>query len=214
MENLDIWNKYKQVPKNALKEFNNGRFSGTDINTMWRMKSLTESFGICGVGWYYKPVKLWTEKCDNNDIFAFAEIELFIKVNGEWSMGISGTGGNKLQRQLKSGEMSTSDEAFKMAITDAIGVACKNLGLGADVYWENDKTKYTEQQTEKPKPKPTKTQQVIEALKGTILKNEDVATWINQKLGKQVKVEELETATFKELLNYIEKKQIIEEREI
>ena len=151
MENLDIWNKYKQVPKNALKEFNNGRFSGTDINTMWRMKSLTESFGICGVGWYYKPVKLWTEKCDNNDIFAFAEIELFIKVNGEWSMGISGTGGNKLQRQLKSGEMSTSDEAFKMAITDAIGVACKNLGLGADVYWENDKTKYTEQQTEKTK---------------------------------------------------------------
>ena len=211
MENLDIWNKYKQVPKNALKEFNNGRFSGTDINTMWRMKSLTESFGICGVGWYYKPVKLWTEKCDNNDIFAFAEIELFIKVNGEWSMGISGTGGNKLVVK-EWRKYPYKCEAFKMAITDAIGVACKNLGLGADVYWENDKTKYTEQQTEKPKP--TKTQQVVEALKGTTLKNEDVAVWIMQKLGKQVKVEELETATFKELLNYIEKKQIIEEREI
>lgn len=154
-KNLEFWNKYKEVPANALKDFNNGKFKGTDINTIWRMKCLTEKFGMCGVGWYYKPVKLWTEKCDNEDIFAFAEIELFIKVDGEWSQAISGTGGNKMQRYVREGDyLSTSDEAFKMAITDAFGVACKNLGIGADVYWANDKTKYTEyatKQEEKPK---------------------------------------------------------------
>ena len=32
-----------------------------------------------------------------------------------------------------------------MAITDAFGVACKYLGIGADVYWANDKSKYTEE---------------------------------------------------------------------
>lgn len=141
--NLDFWNKYKEVPKNALKEFNNGRFSGTDINTMWRMKSLTESFGKAGFGWYFKPVRLWTETTPEGEVFAFAEIELFIKENGEWSMPISGTGGNKLLRNTRSGTMS-SDEAYKMAITDAIGVACRNLGIGADIYWANDKTKYTD----------------------------------------------------------------------
>lgn len=144
IENMEIWNKYKEVPKNALKDFDNGKFAGTDINTMWRLKSLTEAFGMCGFGWYYVPKKFWTEKCENGDVFAFAEIELFVKVNNEWSQPISGTGGNKLVRVIKNGSLSTSDEAFKMAITDAIGVACKNLGFGADIYWENDKTKYTE----------------------------------------------------------------------
>lgn len=157
MNNLEIWEKYKEVPQNALKDFDNGKFKGTDINTMWRIKCLTEQFGICGVGWYYITKKLWTEKCDNGDIFAFAEIELFVKYNNEWSMPISGNGGNKLQRVKKDGDITTSDEAYKMAVTDAIGNACRNLGFGANVYWQNDKTKYTEYQT-----KTTTTQKVEE----------------------------------------------------
>lgn len=36
-----------------------------------------------------------------------------------------------------------SDECYKMATTDALSVACKQLGIGADVYFEKDKTKYT-----------------------------------------------------------------------
>ena len=39
-----------------------------------------------------------------------------------------------------------SDECYKMAITDAISVACKQLGVGADVYWEKDRTKYDSDQ--------------------------------------------------------------------
>ena len=39
----------------------------------------------------------------------------------------------------------TSDECFKMALTDAISVACKALGFGADIYWANGRTKYTAQ---------------------------------------------------------------------
>ena len=143
-ENLRLYNKYRKVPKEALKPFDNGRFKGTDINTMWRIKCLTEEFGICGIGWYQKLVRTWVETTPNQEQFAFAEIELYIKVNGEWSKGISGTGGNKLTRMTKDGDYSSIDEAFKMAITDAFGVACKYLGIGADVYWDNDRTKYTE----------------------------------------------------------------------
>ena len=143
MENLELWNKYKEVPKNALKEFDNGKFKGTDINTIWRMQCLTESFGMCGIGWYYTIKRLWIEETTNHEQFAFAEIELFIKVDNEWSKPISGNGGNKLTRITRNGEFSTSDEAYKMAVTDAIGNACKSLGIGADIYWQNDKTKYT-----------------------------------------------------------------------
>lgn len=143
-DNLEIYNKYKAVPDNALKPFDNGRFKGTDINTMWRIKSLTEAFGMVGIGWYYTIKRLWIEETPNGEQFAFAEIELFVKVDGEWSKPISGSGGNKLARETKDGTLMTSDEAYKMAVTDAFGVACKLLGFGADVYWENDRTKYSE----------------------------------------------------------------------
>lgn len=35
-----------------------------------------------------------------------------------------------------------------MALTDAISVACKTLGMGADVYWDKDSTKYSQTSTQ------------------------------------------------------------------
>ena len=52
---------------------------------MWRIKALTEQFGACGIGWYYKPIKKWLEQ-HGDEIAAFVDIELFIRVDGEWSM--------------------------------------------------------------------------------------------------------------------------------
>ena len=53
-----------------------------------------------------------------------------------------GTGGSKFVTQERSGSY-VSDEAFKMALTDSISVACKQLGIAADVYWRTDTTKYS-----------------------------------------------------------------------
>ena len=143
MANLDIYNAFRQVPENAKKPIQGGRLKGkTDINPMWRIKALTEKFGPCGIGWYYKETKQWTEEYVD-EVCAFVNIELYIKVDGEWSMPIFGTGGNMLAGKEKSG-VFVSDECFKMATTDALSVACKQLGIGADVYWNYD-TKYTKQ---------------------------------------------------------------------
>lgn len=150
MENLAIYEKHRAVPKEAKKEIKGGRMSGkTDINPMWRIKALTESFGPCGIGWYYNPVRKWIERYEN-EASAFVDIELFIKVDGEWSMPISGTGGSAFVAKEKSGPF-VSDECYKMATTDAISVACKQLGIGADVYWESDKSKYTNHPVEENK---------------------------------------------------------------
>ena len=141
MHNLEIYNFFRKVPDNAKKPIQGGRLKGkTDINPMWRIKVLTEQFGPCGIGWYYKTTKQWTEEY-GDEICAFVNIELYIKVDGEWSMPIFGTGGNMLAQKEKSG-IYVSDECFKMATTDALSVACKQLGIGADVYWY-DNTKYT-----------------------------------------------------------------------
>ena len=108
---------------------------------MWRIQALTEQFGPVGIGWYYKTVRKWVEEGADGVKCAFVDIELYIKHNNEWSMPIEGTGGNSFVAKEKSG-LYTSDEAFKMALTDAISVACKALGFGADVYWQAGRSKY------------------------------------------------------------------------
>jgi len=145
MENLSIYNKVRKVPNEALRKIEAGRLKGkSDINPMWRIKALTEQFGPCGFGWKYEIISERLEKGGNDEIAAFVRINLFVKHNGEWSEAIPGTGGSSFVANEKNG-LYTSDECFKMALTDAISVACKALGVGADVYWDKDISKYTNQ---------------------------------------------------------------------
>lgn len=137
MDNLKYYNAGRTVPEEAQKPFSNGKFSGTDINPMWRIKKLTELFGPAGLGWYYEVTSERAEEHGDMTI-AIVDLNLYVKYDGEWSKPIYGTGGNVL---LRKG--STSDEGYKMALTDALSVACKALGIGADIYFQKDKTKYT-----------------------------------------------------------------------
>ena len=145
-QNLETYEKLRNVPKEAQKQFSNGKFSGTDINPMWRIKKMTEVFGMCGIGWYVEVVNREMIKADNGEQSAFISVKLYIKdeKSGEWSKPIYGEGGNSYEKVTRNG-ISVSDEAFKMAYTDAISNAAKMLGLGADIWFENDKTKYTEE---------------------------------------------------------------------
>lgn len=144
--NVWIYDAARVVPPEAQKSFNNGSFSGTDINPMWRIKKLTELFGPCGIGWYYEVVSERAE--EHHDMtMAVVDLNLYIKFDGEWSKPIFGTGGNTLVKTTKSGQRA-SDEGYKMALTDALSVACKALGIGADVYFAADKTKYTQYATD------------------------------------------------------------------
>lgn len=139
---MEIYNKVRAVPPAALKQITGGRLKGmSDINPMWRIEKLTEVFGMCGVGWYYEIAKQWLEQGANDEICAFCNIELYVKVDGEWSKPVTGTGGASFVAKEKNGYYN-SDECFKMALTDAISVACKALGFGADVYFAKSETKY------------------------------------------------------------------------
>jgi len=154
MDNLALYNKVKKVPKEAQKTITGGRLKGmTDINPMWRIGTLTEQFGACGVGWKYAITNKRLESSGTGEIAAFVDIDLFIKQGEEWSEPIPGTGGSMFVSSEKNG-LYCSDECFKMALTDAISVSCKALGFGADVYWDKDKTKYDKAKPETQKAQP------------------------------------------------------------
>lgn len=139
--NMELWNKVKQPPAKALKEIKAGRLKGkTDINPQWRYQIMTEQFGLCGIGWKYDIVRTWNEPGANEQIFAFAEVAVRIRANDEWSDSIPGIGGSMLVTKESSG-LHSSDEGYKMAVTDALSVALKMLGVAADIYmgkWDGE----------------------------------------------------------------------------
>ena len=146
-DNMRIYDAVRSVPEKAKRAITGGRLKGkTDINPMWRIEALTEQFGPCGDGWGYTIDRLWIEEGVKGEKCAFAMISLWYKrEDGTRSEPVVGIGGNMLVANEKNG-LYTSDECYKMALTDAISVACKALGFGADVYWGADRTKYTPQQ--------------------------------------------------------------------
>lgn len=144
-QNMKYYDAMRQVPKEALKTIKGGRLEGmSDINPMWRIKVMTETFGVCGIGWKYEITKQWNEAY-GNEVKAFVNINLYIKVDGEWSEPIQGTGGSTLVEPRGY----VNDEAYKMALTDALSVSMKSLGVAADVYFAKDAkydTKYAQQE--------------------------------------------------------------------
>lgn len=159
MENMEIYDRVKETPQTALKAISAGRLKGmSDINPMYRIMILTKMFGPCGFGWKYTINNKEIMDGANGEKIAIVDIDLYFKWNGEWSEAISGTGGSSFIANERNGPY-TSDECYKMALTDALSVACKALGVGADVYWSAGHTKYDEpRQTAQNAPRQPKTQ--------------------------------------------------------
>lgn len=202
MNNLWLYNEIQKVPSAAKREIKGGRMSGkTDINPMWRIKTLTQQFGPCGIGWKYTIEKQWVEHGANGVIAAFVNINLYFKTADGWSDAIPGTGGNMFIAKEAAG-LYTSDECYKMALTDAISVACKALGMGADVYWDQDASKCDKGNTGEDKPskyvppqRPAPTQTPPQPQKATVamiaelakkkkLDGETMKTLIQEQFGK------------------------------
>lgn len=230
MENLDLYNKVREVPENAKKPITGGRLNGmTDINPMWRIKTLTEQFGVCGVGWKTEIVRTWLDTGANNEICANVEIKLYVKIDGQWSDAIPGIGGSKFVSK-ESGGVYTDDECYKKAYTDALSVACKALGIGADVYFAKDSTKYDRSQdggttptnnnskpqgaraqgsqrqqgaSQQPRAK-SKWAQVNEAIKDTDITIDILTDWIIGQYGKKLRINDLSDSQFNELMEAIE----------
>lgn len=205
MEKLELYNKVRAVPDDAKKPIKGGRLQGmTDINPMWRIKTLTENFGMCGVGWKTKIVDKWINDGGEEQV-CNVMIELYVKVDGEWSDAIVGVGGSKLIAGERNGKY-IDDECFKKAYTDAISVACKMLGVGADVYWDKDSdSKYYVPEQPNRQPKQTSSQmdrqmeisQLIDGVPNITMLTVD--QWILKKYGNSFSLSTLDDKQYQAL---------------
>lgn len=188
-DKMFVYNAMRKVPDTALKQIGAGRLRGmSDINPVWRIQKMTEVFGVCGIGWKYEITKQWNEAY-GNEVKSFCNINLYIKVDGEWSDPIPGTGGSSFVAQERSGAY-VSDENFKMALTDALSVAMKSLGMAADVYFAKGAdlgTKYEQdayiaqkkaQPVQQPAPQPqAQTSPILAEINAATTQEQLVAIW-------------------------------------
>lgn len=160
MDNMTFYEAGRNVPAEAMKTIQAGKIKGfTDVNPMWRIKKLTELFGPCGIGWVCPADRFWLEPAAEGEVKAFCTVQLRYKVGDGWSEPVLGIGGSTFIARTKNG-LEVSDECYKMAYTDAISVACKSLGIAADVYYAKDRTKYDQAaEAAQPQQQPRQTEQ-------------------------------------------------------
>jgi hypothetical protein len=133
METLKIYNELKSVPEKYLKTIDAGRLKGmSDIKPQWRIEKLTELFGPCGIGWKITDVE-YNYFTQNTETVVNCRLKFQYKWDNEWSEPIPASGGSKISTQERNG-LYVSDEAEKMAFTDALSVAGKMIGLAGDIY--------------------------------------------------------------------------------
>lgn len=135
MSNMETYKTLSTPPPDALKEITYGALKGkSDINPQWRYEALTQEFGLCGYGWKFEVVDKLTQAVPaTGEVMVYVLVNLYIKQGEEWSAPIPGYGGDFLLKKDKNG-LHGNDEAFKMAMTDALGTAAKMIGVAADVY--------------------------------------------------------------------------------
>jgi hypothetical protein len=142
MSNMQHWLAMSRPPATALKTIKGGRLQGmTDVNPQWRYQAMTEQFGPIGIGWKYEIDKMWTEQGCDGEVLAFAQVSVRVFSHDYWSEPVFGVGGNHLVVKESKG-LRNNDECWKMAITDALSVALKMLGVAADIYaglWDGSK---------------------------------------------------------------------------
>lgn len=143
---IEIYNKMKTPPTNALRKIEIGTLKGkTNIDPQWRIQVMTETFGLCGVGWKFNVLDTKVEQCPEGQRLVYMQISLQVKsAEGEWSEPIYAYGGDMIVEKNKNG-LVPNDEAYKMCLTDALGNAMRYLGVAADVYQGKFDNKYERQ---------------------------------------------------------------------
>jgi hypothetical protein len=133
-DNMKIYEALATPPNDAVKTIGAGKLKGfSDINPQWRYEALTNTFGPCGIGWKYTIDDVHEKEVSTGELMVFVKVNLYIKDKENWSAPIPAYGGDYLIKRDKNG-IHGNDEAMKMAVTDALGTACKMIGVAADIY--------------------------------------------------------------------------------
>lgn len=147
-QSIELFRAQARPPQEALKTIEFGRLKGkSDINPQWRIEALTETYGLYGLGWFVQ-IKDTTmvDLPETQEKMLFLTLELFVRdwsipEDYHWFGPAIGIGGDYIIVRDKNG-VHGNDEAYAMAMTDALGKAAKLFGIANDIYRGKFDSKY------------------------------------------------------------------------
>lgn len=127
----ELWDRLGKTDPSHTKQFKrSGGFSGTAIKPMWSYRRMTEEYGPCGEGWGINEPSFQVVPGPEGEVLVYCTVSIW---HGVRDRTVFGVGGDKVVGKNKYG-LSSDDEAFKKAFTDAVTNALKLIGVGADVH--------------------------------------------------------------------------------
>lgn len=147
-QSIELFRAQARPPESAIRPIEAGRLKRfSDINPQWRIEALTETYGLYGVGWFVQIKDTNTvDLPETQEKMLFLTLELYVR---DWSIPDEykwfgpalGIGGDYLIVRDKNG-VHGNDEAYAMAMTDALGKAAKLFGIANDIYRGKFDSKY------------------------------------------------------------------------
>jgi len=139
-DNTRFWNQLASTDPAHIKPIAGKRYRGMNIKAEYRMQKMTEAFGPAGEGWGWIIENRWREDFPVTIRDAKTQAErveqrpfVFVQIGVWWR----GPDGEKHQVGSTIGGTAIeadADDAYKKAITDALGKCLAALGCCADVY--------------------------------------------------------------------------------
>lgn len=142
--NMSLWEKWATPDPKYISKVELGRRKFDSIAPHYRVRLMTEEFGPMGGRWYAKEVENQTITVATQKgpkVYWFSKVEVGY---------VYGEKGNLHTVEQWGGTELNSDEAPKMAFTDALGKCLSYLGIAADIYMnERNDDKYYRMEQER-----------------------------------------------------------------
>lgn len=144
-DNMKFWESVKKTDPNRVKAITGKQYKGNSPQPYYLVERMTESFGMCGIGWGLNIVNERMERLTDTDILHVAVVELWyvLDSNGAYKRGsITQIGQTKACYKTSSGSMLVDEDAPKKSVTDAMTKCMSYLGFAGDIFsgqWDDSK---------------------------------------------------------------------------
>ena len=140
-DNMKFWESVKKTDPKRVKQITGKQYKGNSPQPYYLVERMTDSFGMCGIGWGVNIINERMERLSETDVLHVAVVELWY-VHESKKGSITQIGQTKACYKTSSGSLLIDEDAPKKSVTDAMTKCMSYLGFAGDIFsgqWDDSK---------------------------------------------------------------------------
>lgn len=140
-DNMKFWESVKKTDPKRVKAITGKQYKGNSPQPYYLVERMTDSFGMCGIGWGVNIINERMERLSETDVLHVAVVELWYVHEGKKG-SITQIGQTKACYKTSSGSLLIDEDAPKKSVTDAMTKCMSYLGFAGDIFsgqWDDSK---------------------------------------------------------------------------